>query len=124
MDRYAGLISDRHIFFRSAIPANNLSSAVEKYAQGVSPDDVLVLADDTSRWIGCSGVLLTDASLYGTWKSIPLAWIESVSCKKKALVVNDETFHGCTKPTEESVRLFTCMLQEIVALPSPGPGHE
>lgn len=124
VDQYCGLFGDSHVFCRPEIPASCLGAALERFAVGVRPDEVLVLIDDTLRRSGNSGLVLTARQLFAKYnfeppKHIALAAIVSVELREKwtaaELVINGVTFQGFSCAKRESIRLFTQMLVQIVA---------
>lgn len=69
-DSFAGFmdlfsdIGDPHIFIAPNIPTTKLHNALESYANGVSPEDVLVLVDDTLLGGAKEGVIITKRKLF------------------------------------------------------------
>jgi hypothetical protein len=62
--RHGAGIKDSKIWFAPNIPANKLQGALRSYAQAVSPNDVLMLVDNTI-WGGCGdGMMITRDRLY------------------------------------------------------------
>jgi uncharacterized protein YjbI with pentapeptide repeats len=60
---YSQRIKDDKVFFRPSIPAEKLRNAIEAYAHGVDPDEVLVLIDES--FMGRkAGVVLSASMLY------------------------------------------------------------
>ena len=63
MDLFSN-IGDPHIFIAPNIPATKLHNALESYAHGINPEDVLVLVDDTF-WGGAKeGIIVTKRKLF------------------------------------------------------------
>lgn len=86
------VISDK-VFVRPHIPAKKLQSAVNAYGKGVSPDDVIILVDDTGFGSAKDGILITDKSIYikiftESLRAFEWQVVESISIEKRTIYIN------------------------------------
>ena len=124
VERYSNTILDEKIYFRPNIPQQKLANAIQNYAEGVKPESVLVLVDDTLRGDAKNGCLLTATSLYARGpleapKTIGLKYISSVSPKGKVfhhVDINGSEFLSWSSPSRKSCNLFCDMLEELVSM--------
>jgi hypothetical protein len=121
--RYGSMIIDQYIFFQPTIPARKLSGALEAFAPTVRPEEVLALIDNTMRGNAKDGAILTATHFYAHSVMekpicIQLDSIESVSLKEgwtSKLLINGIPSFDINYPKKEAMRLFTTMLNQIVA---------
>lgn len=129
--KYADQISDSRIWFAPDIPSNKLQSALRSYATDVSPNEVLMLVDET-LFGGCKdGMLITHRKIYAHQfleapKSIEITSIKSVEMKNKdgtfsasKLIVNDEKWLDLAiidRAKNNHIKLYRLMSE----LSSPG----
>lgn len=65
VDGYRDRLAGRRIHLRPDIPAKKLRHAIDTYAPGVAPEDVIALLDGTVTGNAKDGALLTATDLYG-----------------------------------------------------------
>jgi hypothetical protein len=125
VERYDPTITDNHFFFQPNIPEKKLSNALGAFAKDVTPEDVLVLLDNSAFGSAKEGAILTETRLYAHSimqrpVSIKLSSIEDASYKKgglttdDVLLINGLPFLEGPLPTKEAMQRFSLMLKEIV----------
>lgn len=60
-------VTNRCVFVGKEIPPNKIHNAIKAYADGVSPEDVLLLFDNTGSGVAKDGLLLTAGAIY--WRN-------------------------------------------------------
>ena len=124
---HSSRINDYSIYFAPDIKKKKMRKAIKSYAQGVEPEDILMLIDNTVFGSAKKGLLLTSESLYGYSmfsdpKKIDLREIETVifdPLDLSALKVNGKDFFQPTGPQEKSMLLVAEMLRDACGLMDP-----
>ena len=112
-------IKDEKIFIAPNIPAKKINNALSSYASSISPEDVLVLIDDT-LWGGAKdGCILTTSEIYakefmGEIKTKVLSSDLKITLENKKLFINDQVFINFTMPNESSLKLFVSAIKKLL----------
>lgn len=86
------VISDK-VFVRPHIPVKKLQAAVNAYGNGVSPDEVIILVDDTGFGSAKDGILITEKSIYikiftESLRAYEWEVVESIDIEKRTIYIN------------------------------------
>lgn len=86
------VISDK-VYVRPHIPAKKLQSAINAYGNGLSPEDVIILVDDTAFGSAKDGILITDKSIYikiftESLRAYEWEVVESIDIEKRTIYIN------------------------------------
>lgn len=121
----ATLNQDDAVYIAPNIPHGKLHGALSSFIPaGVSPNDVLLLIDDTVFGSAKEGLALTATHLYckqimDAPKQFPLNTIQSIhfgsGFLNGGLYVNGQYVSGMTKPSNHSMRLFAQLVTGFLA---------
>lgn len=112
------VISDK-VYVRPHIPAKKLQSAVNAYGNGVSPEDVIILVDDTAFGSAKDGILITDKSIYikiftESLRAYEWGAVESIDIEKKTIYINGAASGKLVQATEKDLGQLFDKLDEFI----------
>lgn len=101
------VVSDK-VYVRPHIPAKKLQSAVNAYGNGLSPEDVIILVDDTAFGSAKDGILITDKSIYikiftESLRAYEWEVVESVDIEKRTIYINGAASGKLVQATEKDL---------------------
>jgi len=101
------VVSDK-VYVRPHIPAKKLQSALNAYGNGLSPEDVIILVDDTAFGSAKDGILITDNSIYikiFTESLRAYEWdaVESIDIEKRTIYINGAASGKLVQATEKDL---------------------
>lgn len=112
-------IHDVRILIAPNIPQKKLCNALESYARGINPEDVIVLVDDTVWGNAKNGLTVTSNKLF--CKEILQSPVEvTLSAETKVSIVNSREVHidgrkfcSLVTPSKESLLMLAEAIQEM-----------
>ena len=112
---------DGKIFFHPRIPEQKLLNALKAYATRISPEDVLVLLDDTLMGGAKEGMILTrDHVFFHEFLTDPItrnmSAIESISAKEDVLYINNQRVFKATHFNKTNLKTLSNMISDIADL--------
>lgn len=112
------VISDK-VYVRPHIPAKKLQSAINAYGNGVSPEDVIILVDDTAFGSAKDGILITDNSIYikiftESLRAYEWSAVESIDIEKKTIYINGAASGKLVQATEKDLGQLFDKLDEFI----------
>ncbi|WOD11555.1 hypothetical protein RPW65_01345 [Pseudomonas sp. NyZ704] len=113
------VISDK-VYVRPHIPAKKLQSAINAYGNGVSPEEVIILVDDTAFGSAKDGILITDKSIYikiftEALRAYEWEAVESIDIEKKTIYVNGAASGKLVQATEKDLGHFFDNIDEYIS---------
>ncbi|TXH93045.1 MAG: hypothetical protein E6Q71_00025 [Pseudomonas sp.] len=112
------VVSDK-VYVRPHIPAKKLQSALDAYGNGLSPEDVIILVDDTAFGSAKDGILITGKSIYikiFTESLRAYEWdaVESIDIEKRTIYINGTASGKLVQATEKDLGfLFDCIDENL-----------
>jgi hypothetical protein len=87
------VISDK-VYVRPNIPHKKLQAAIGAYGEGIAPEDVIILVDDTAFGSAKDGMLITNKSIYikiftESLRAYEWKFVESIKIEKSTVYIND-----------------------------------
>lgn len=113
------VISDK-VYVRPGIPAKKLQSAINAYGEGVAPEEVIVLVDDTLFGSAKDGILVTDKNLYikiFTESLCTYEWehVKSIKIDKRIIYVNGIASGKLVQITEKDIGNLFGMIDGFIS---------
>ena len=113
------VVSDK-VYVRPHIPAKKLQSAVNAYGNGLSPEDVIILVDDTAFGSAKDGILITDKSIYikiftESLRAYEWEAVESIDIEKRTIYINGAASGKLVQATEKDIGQLFDKVEEFLA---------
>lgn len=114
------------VYARPNIPRKKLEGAISSYASGVSPDEVIILLDDTLFGGAKEGLLVTNNSIYCKQKfesprQLPFKAIRQVEPGTDSrVIINGAEFFKADIVEHLAVGCFAARLSHVFKAPTPG----
>lgn len=120
------VISDK-VYVRPHIPAKKLQSAISAYGNGVAPEDVIILVDDTAFGSAKDGILITDTSIYikiftEALRAYEWEAVESIDIEKRIIYINGAASGKLVQATEKDLGRFFDSIDEYISEDSSSSG--
>ena len=101
------VVSDK-VYVRPHIPEKKLQSAVNAYGNGILPEDVIILVDDTAFGSAKDGILITDKSIYikiftESLRAYEWEAVESIDIEKKTIYINGAASGKLVQATQKDL---------------------
>lgn len=114
------VVSDK-VYVRPHIPAKKLQSAINAYGNGLSPEDVIILVDDTAFGSAKDGILITDKSIYikiftESLRAYEWEVVESIDIEKRTIYINGAASGKLVQATEKDLGFFFDRIDENLKL--------
>lgn len=108
-----------NIFIYPRIPSKQLNNAIKAYNVSVDPKEVVVLIDDTAFGSGKDGALicrnkLVIREMFGSARVYEYDAIDSVSCNKRRLFINDREAYKFNIPDKDDLEVFFLLLNQWI----------
>lgn len=123
-------LKDANFHVRGGVPPKKAQGAISAFAQGISPEDILVLVDGTVFGSAQEGVVITEKKVYaknasGRAQSIPLAEVESVAFKP-GMLGSTITLNGVMElsppgPSRAAMQQFAVFIEALAQLSRATP---
>lgn len=128
----ASQVGDKAVYCKGNIPAKKSQGAISAYAQAVTPDQILVLVDDTVFGSATDGFLLTQDAVYArnmgeNPRKLPLVDIETVAFNSgrlgRSISINDSFLLRLNMPGNEALQRLAQFIEQLAGLKKSSPSQ-
>lgn len=107
------------VYVRPNIPAKKIQSAVDAYGNGMRPEDLIMLADDTVFGSAKEGVLITKSGIYikalmDSGRAFGWDMVESIDIRGRLVYINDKKLVEMTRLNECDLGVFFDDIHEFL----------
>lgn len=117
-------ITSDNIFFHPNIPKSKLDNSLSHFGQGIEPEDVIALIDNTLFGSGKKGVILTENALILSTSKVekPILMsidnLRTISCNSNEVMLNEKAFYKLSYPGVNELKYFFSTINEYVGVDS------
>lgn len=113
------VVSDK-VYVRPHIPEKKLQSAVNAYGNGIFPEDVIILVDDTAFGSAKDGILITGKSIYikiftESLRAYEWEAVESIDIERKTIYINGAASGKLVQATQKDLGHLFNNIDEYVS---------